>query len=324
MKLCAEVGLPMPKTHTIKGITNLELFFNKHQDGQYFVKISRWRGDMETWAANNRHAIANKLDVLRMKFGPFKEGITFYVQEKIETDIEGGADTYFVGGQFPDKIVLGYEKKGESYFATWKEQSEMPKEIWGVMGKVAPELERLGYCNMISSEVRIKDKKSWWLDPCFRFPSPAGEEELELYENFGEIVLNGANGQMTQPKMTAKYAGEAVISYCGDKEGWKSVEVPREVEEWVKLYACGYEDGAYHFPPHQDCDAIGCAIALADTPDGVLDGLREIRDAMKGSPVDLKIEPLADLFKEIDEAEELGIEFSDKHEMPEPADVIEV
>jgi hypothetical protein len=316
-----ELGMPMPKTHKILGLTNLRLFFSKHQGQTFFVKISTWRGDMETWRAWEPHQIRNKCDLLAMKFGPFQEGITFYVQEKIDTKIESGADTYFNNGQFPSKVILGYEKKGASYFATWKERSEMPPVVWGVMDQIAPTLEKLRYCNMISSEVRIKDGKSYWLDPCFRFPSPAGEEELELYENFSETVWHGANGEFVEPKMSAKFCGEAVIQYTGDKEGWKSVVIPEEVEAFVKLYACGYDDGAYHFPPHQDCEAIGCAIALGDTPKEVLDGLKEIKEALGDAPVDLAIEPLADLFAQIDLAESKGIPFSEQ-ELPEPAEVI--
>lgn len=321
MKACEEMGLPMPKTYTIKGITNLSLFFSKHEGQPFFVKISRWRGDMETWKAVEPHQIRNKLDVLRMKFGPFQDEMTFYVQEMLDTDIEGGADTYFVG-DFPDKIVLGYEKKGESYLATWKHKKEMPEEIWSVMEEVSTLLRDRDYANTVSSEVRVKDKKSYWLDPCFRFPSPAGEEQLELYENFSEIVWHGANGELVQPEMAGKFCGEAVIGYCGDREGWKSVVIPDDIKPMVKLYACSYQDGAYHFPPQQDPEAIGCAVSIADTPSGVIDGLKEIREALKDAPIDIHIEPITDLIKEIEEAEEQGIHFTDK-KMPEAAEVLE-
>ena len=322
IRTCEELGLLMPKTHIIKGLTNLRLFFDDHKDEPFHVKISQWRGDTETFKANEPSSIRNKLDVLAMKFGPFKEHITFYVQEPVETDIEGGADTYFVNGQYPDKVILGYERKGESYFATWREREKMPPEIWKVSEAMTDMLASYRYCNTVSSEVRVNKEGSYLLDPCLRFPSPAGEEELEMYDNFTEIVYRGAMGEMVQPEMTAKFCGEAVIEYCGDRDGWKSLAVPEEVRQWVKLYACGYCDGAYHFPPAQDPEAIGCAVGLGDTPEEVLDRLKEIRDALKDCPVSLNIEPIADLFKEIEEAEAEGIPFS-KQPMPEPSEVLE-
>jgi hypothetical protein len=322
LKACEALGLPLPTTHIIKGLTNLRLFFQEHEGEELYVKISRFRGDMETWKAVDPSQVRNKLDCLALKFGPFQDHITFYVQERVDTDIEGGADTYFVNGKYPDKIVLGYEKKGESYFATWKEREQMPPEIWAVSEAMIKMLASYRYCNTVSTEVRIKGDKSYLLDPCLRFPSPAGEEELELYGNFPEIVYRGARGELVQPEMTAKFCGEAVIGYCGDRDGWKSICVPEEVRQWVKLYACGYCDGAYHFPPAQDPEAIGCIVGLGDTPEEVLDRLKEIRDALKDCPLDVHIEPIADLFTEIEEAKDEGIPFTNEP-LPAPAEALE-
>ena len=322
IKACEALGLPMPKTHKIRGVTALQIFFDEHPGETFHVKISRFRGDMETFKTTEPSQIRSKMELLAMKFGPSKEYITFYVQEPVETDIEGGADSYFVAGQWPNKVILGYEKKGESYFATWKDRSEMPPEIWKPSEAMTELLASFNYCNFVSTEVRVKDDKSYLLDPCLRCPSPAGEEELELYGNFAEIVYHGALGEMVQPEMTAKFCGEAVIEYSGDRDGWKSIVIPEEVKRWVKLYACCYEDGAYHFPPAQDPEAIGCIVGLADTPEGVLYRLKEIRDALKDSAVDVHIDPIADLFKEIEEAEEQDIPFSEEP-LPKPGEVLE-
>jgi len=321
MDICEQLGMPMPKTHRIKGLTNLRLFLAEHTGEQFFVKISRWRGDMETWEVKPS-VIQNKLDTLALKFGPFQEDILFFVQEPIDTDIEGGVDTFLIGNQFPNKIILGYEKKSQSYFATWKPREEMPPEIWDITQAAAPTLAQLDYCNFISSEVRVKGKKSWWLDPCFRCPSPAGEEQLEWYLNFPTIVWRGANGELEQPEMAAKYFGEAVIEFQGERDGWKTIQIPDEIKRWVKLYACGRNEDGYHYPPQQDPECIGTLVGMGDTPEEVLDHLKTLRDALKDEPVSIAIEPIADLFTEIESAEEQGIDFSE-HEMPEPATVLE-
>jgi hypothetical protein len=257
-----------------------------------------------------------------MRFGPLQEAVTFYVQEPVETKIEAGSDTYNIHGQYPDEVIIGYEKKGESYFATTKRASEMAAEVWDPSLAIRDVLASSHYANFVSSELRITDKESFWLDPCFRCPSPAGEEQLEMYANFPEIVMAGAHGELVQPKWSAKFCGEAVISYCGDRDAWKSIVVPEEVQKWVKLYACAYEDGAFHFPPSQDPDAIGCAVGLGDEPQDVLDRLKEIQEALKDVPVELHIEPMADLFTEIELAEKKGLDFAEEP-LPEPAAVLE-
>ncbi len=319
---CDELGLPMPKTETIHGLTNLRNYLEQHEGESLFVKISRFRGDMETWETKDVHQVKNKLDYLATRFGPLQEAITFYVQKRVETKIESGSDSYNIWGQYPDEVIIGYEKKAESYFATVKKATDMPVEVWSCAESIKPLLEKSKYANFVSSEIRIGDNESYWLDPCFRCPSPAGEEQLEMYENFGEIVYRGAMGELVQPMWNAKFCGEAVISYCGDRDGWKSVVVPEEVRQWVKLYACAYSDGAFHFPPSQDPDAIGCAVGLGNTPQKVLDHLKEIEQTMKDMPVELHIEPMASLFDEIELAEKKGIDFSPEP-LPEPAAVLE-
>jgi hypothetical protein len=320
--VCEKYGMPVPETHEVIGLDKLKLFLMQHEGETYFVKISKYRGDMETWKAEDPEEIANQIDYLRLKFGPFQDLIRFYVQKSIDTEIEGGCDTYFCAGQFPSKIVLGYEKKAKGYFATWRERAEMPPEIWAVTEKIAPLLAGHNYCNLITSEVRVADGKSYWLDPCFRFPSPASEQQLELYGNFGDIVWQGANGVFVEPQMTAKFSGGAVISYTGQRDCWKAVSVPEEVRDSVKLFAYGYHEGYAVFPPSQEPESIGWAVATADTPAGVLDGLKEIKESLADAPVELHLTEIADLFTQIESAEEQGIPFSE-HAIPDPADVIE-
>jgi hypothetical protein len=320
-KLCQELGMPLPETNEVVGLENLAAFLRENEGESWFVKISEWRGDMETWEAKNRQQVEHKLAWLQMRWGPMSRHMKFFVQKKLDTDIESGSDTYNVWGEYPDEVIIGYEKKGESYFAAVRPASEMAPEVWSLSKGIQPTLAEMRYANFVSSEIRIKDGEGYWLDPCFRCPSPAGEEQLEMYENFPEIVYAGAQGELVQPKWAAKFCGEAVIAYTGDREAWKAVTVPDEVKQWVKLYANIEDDGAYHFPPAQDPEAIGCAVALGDDPEEIVDKLKEIAEAMKDSPVSLNIQPLADLFAEIKEAEKEGIEFA-QEPVPEPATVL--
>lgn len=321
LDFCEARDLPMPRTERIRGLTNLAVFLKEHEGEEWFVKISRFRGDMETWGTKTREQVANKLQYLHLKFGPLGEHIMFYVQEGIETDIEAGTDTYNSHGQWPSEIILGYEKKGESYFATVKPRKSLPDVLWRGNEAIESVLEETSYANFISSEIRIKDDIGYWLDPCLRCPSPAGEEQLEMYANFPEIVWQGAQGSLVEPEWSAKFCGEAVIAYCGDRDAWKSVAIPEEVSRWIKLYAAAYSDGSYHFPPCQDHDAIGCAVAIGDTPTEVLDNLKELAEAIKDQPVTLRIEPMADLLVEVEKAEAEGIAFTNQ-KMPEPAEVL--
>lgn len=320
--LCKELGLPLPETKRIQGVSALRSFFKKHSYEEWYIKVSRWRGGcFETWKACEPAQIEHKIDLICVRAGPLKEQIVFYVQKKVDTEIEDGIDTFSVNGLFPQKIVWGFERKALSYLATWKERSELTEQ-WDCMESVAPILAEYGYTNFLSSELRRTKDKCYWLDPTFRQPSPAGEEQLRLYKNLPEIIVYGAQGELVEPEMSHKFCGEAIISYTGDRDGWKAFEVPDEVKEFVDLYACVYADGAYHFGPTQEPECIGTAVGLGDTPEEVIDQLKEIRDAMKNAPVDFNIEAMGDLISEIKTVEEVdNTEFA--KEMPPLETVLE-
>jgi hypothetical protein len=322
LDVAGKVGLPMPNTEVVHGLEHLRRHLFEHRDEKKYVKISRYRGDMETWCAEDWVATRNKLDTLAHKWGGLQNLLTFYVQDDLETDIEGGADTYFVDG-FPDEVIIGYEKKNMGYFGAVMPRKEMPPEIWQPCELLGPVLRQFEYCNFFSTEVRVVQDESYLLDPCCRCPSPAGEEQLEMLGNFAEIVWHGAHGELMQPKWMGKYCGEIVIQWNGDKDGPKSLRVPEGVRQWVKLYACAYAEEAYHFPASQDPEALGCVVGIGDTPDEVLEHLKRVREELSGQPVELRMDPLADLIVEIKQAKAEGLGFGEGKELPEPSAVLD-
>lgn len=320
LKVAQEIGLKQPHTDTIVGLENLRAFLYEHRDEKKFVKISRCRGDMETWGATNWTITRNKLDALAHLWQGLQDLITFYVQDAIETDIEGGCDTYFVG-DFPDQVILGYEAKDQGYLGAVTDRSDMPEEIWKPCELIAPVLRSYGYQNFFSTEVRVKDGESFLLDPCCRCPSPGGEQQLEMIENFPEVVLYGAHGELLQPEYAAKYCGETVIKWNGDPDGPRTLEVPPEIEHLVKVCACAKVDGVYQFPQSQDPEALAFVVGMGDTPDEVIDRLKDIREALSSQPIHIEMEPIAQLIHQINEAEDLGMKFGDE-KIPEPAAVL--
>lgn len=316
-----ELGLPVPETKVIKGMDNLRAYLKDHND--VYVKISKWRGDFETHHCITYRQSEPWLDMKAIRFGPLKNEIIFYVQKPVATKIEAGSDTYSVDGQWPSKIILGYEKKGESYLATIKDRAEMPPEVWGVNEAFEPYLRQKRYRNFISTEERIKGDKTYYIDCCHRMGSPSGEEQLEMYDNLGEIIYKGAQGELVEPEVAAKFCGEAVVCYTGEKGIWKTLEVPDEAKRWFKPYACLEEDDAWHWPPESESgEVVGCIVGLGDTIEEVISHLKETEEMMKDLPVEIHIEPMAALLEEVVTAEAAGIEFTDQ-EIPEPAIVLE-
>ena len=313
-----EVGLEVPKHEVIVGMTNLRLYLKEHEN--VFVKMSKFRGTMDTWKHRNYQASQSYLNLLSVKLGPFQDLITFYVLDEIKTDIEGGVDTYCIDGQWPKEVVLGYEAKNETYLAVVKPMSEIPECFTKINKAVAPVLAGYKYRQFFSTEIRVKDDVSYWIDPTCRTASPAGEEMLDLFGNIGDIFWKGAHGELVEPEITARFAGEAYIHWTGEKAEWKCLKVPEEFRDRVKIYGSAFVDGAFWWPP-EDEEVIGCIVGLGDTPAEVIDSIKESVEVLSDEAIKVNMASFADLITEIETAEKEGIEFSG-HPLPEPSEIL--
>jgi carbamoylphosphate synthase large subunit len=99
------------------------------------------------------------------------------------------------------------------------------------------------------------------------------------------------------------------------------MRIPEKVERWVKLYHYAQtEDGLFHFPPH-GTDEVGIVMGLGDTIKEAIQKLKDNLELLKDEPVSAKMEGFVDLLKEIEEAEQSGMTFTDQ-EVPDPATVL--
>lgn len=316
LKTLKEVGLPVGKWRHVVGLSNLREILKGEDD--LFIKISRYRGSMETWHHKDYRMSDPILDQLAVKLGAAKESVPFIVCEPIKSDLEVGYDGFCIDGQFPSIGVQGYEIKDRAFVASVQKYEDLPKEVQDVNEAIAPLLRDYRYRNFWSTEIRIQDREPFFIDPCCRCPSPATEAQLELYDNWGEIIWEGAQGNLVDPNPVAKFAVESMIYHNEDADGWRSLEIPDESRQWVKIYRVCKINGAYHIPPCENkMDEIGAVVGIGDTIQEAIDHLHETVEELKDQPVTVRTESLYDALKEIHKAEEQGVEFTEQ-EVPKP------
>lgn len=206
-----ETGLPMPNYRKIRGLTALREHLKEQQDK--YVKISRFRGDMETLHFRSWGEDEPTLDAIAVKFGPLKEQIPFYVFDAIDTDIEDGVDAYCIDGQFPSLCIHGMEAKDKAFLGAIQQFDDLPKEVRVVNEEFGPVLAKYGYRGFFSTEVRItKDGESYFIDPTCRAGSPPSQCMAELFSNFSSIVWEGAHGNLIDPDPYAKFGVQGLVS----------------------------------------------------------------------------------------------------------------
>jgi hypothetical protein len=320
MRVLAKVGLDVPEFEVVVGWTNLRHYLQDQED--CYIKISRYRGDMETTHWRSWSQDENWINWLAVNFGSVKEHIRFLVFKSIDTDLEIGGDTYCVGGRFPDKMLNGLEWKDKSYFSAVTPTGEMPDQLIKVMDAFVPFLTEVHYTNQWSMEVRVQDDKAYFIDATTRGGMPSSGSQQLIWSNFPEIIWAGSNGELVQPEPAAQFSIECMItSKCG-KDLWDEVEIDPELIPWARFSSCAYIDGRYCFPPDEFHEGeLGWLVALGDTPAEVLARIKCLADLLPDG-LNADVEALAGVIKEIDQAKEEGIPFTDQP-VPDPATVIE-
>jgi hypothetical protein len=310
-----KLGLPYAPYKVVQGVTALGEHLKTVKDK--WIKIDRYRKSMETWHHIDYEHSQRELERLAIVFGGVKEEIIFVVQDTIKTDYETGSDTWCIDGKYPSYCFQGYEDKNELYLASLTKTSSLASQITDVNNSFAPIFKKFGYRNFMATEIRVKDKKPYFIDPTFRMPGMSGEHILETCSNLAEVIWNGANGIFVEPIFRYKFAAVTSAHYmAGEANEWGTVRVPKEIDQWVKFSHCCIIDGMYHFPPGDKLD-LGVVIGVGNTIKEALNMLKKNTDALKDEPISFKIEGFFDILKSIREAEKNGIKFSNE---PIPSD----
>lgn len=321
LKVLAEVGLPVIHSVKIVGVTALAEHL-KHVEDKW-IKVNRYRQNMETWHHQDYLHSQRDLERLASQFGGWKEQIIFVVQDAINGDdgepvLEIGFDGWSVDGEFPVASYQGYEKKNQLYLGSLLEYEDLPEPVRFVNERMAPVLASYGYRNFWATEIRVKGKQAYYIDPTCRLAGQTMEHQFWNCKNLPQIILAGAQGELLKPEFEYQFAAEATVHYTAECDGgWKTFVRPQAIEERVSLYHCGFADGAYQYPPYKN-DEIGVVCGGGDSVEEAVEDLKAHFEAMADEPVKIELAGFAELIEQIGEAEAEGLEFSDQP-IPDPA-----
>jgi hypothetical protein len=323
--LLDKLGLEHVNSVKINGVAALAEHLKKVE--RKWVKINRYRGNMETWFHLNWDSSARRLEKMAVTFGGMADYVVFIVQDEIvgsedEPVVEIGYDGWTVDGEYPESSFQGYEAKNELYLGSLRPYSKLPAQVRAVNEALAPVFREYGYRNFFASEIRIKGEHYYFIDPTCRMPGQTGEQLLETCTNLAEVIWHGANGELIVPEFKYSFAAEATLHYDGaDDDTWKTMRVPDGVRQWVKMYQFCEADGIYHFPPSHS-DEVGVILGVDNNPSGCIEDLKDHFDLLEEvAPVSVDFKGFVDLLQQIEDAEEEGVKFTEQ-EMPAAEEMV--
>lgn len=303
-QLMERIGLPVQKVWRIEGLDTLREFLQKQND--VFVKVSTTRGDFETFHHETYQLSEPRLDELEHKLGAKKHILTFIVEDAINDATEVGYDGWTIDGQFPQQdALIGIEIKDAGYAGAIMPYKALPESVRNVNAKLAPIMRDYGYRGFFSSEIRLNgDKKPYLIDPCCRCGSPPSELYQEMYDNFGEIIWNGAAGKLVEPHATSKYGVLAMIHSAWADKNWQALHFPPAISRWVKLRNKTVIDGTvYVVPTDVGLPEIGAVIGVGETLLDAIKHLAENASQIKGHSIEIKLDAIPQAMKAFAEAE---------------------
>lgn len=320
LKKLEELGLDVPPYDVITGVTNLGVYLKDKQD--VFIKMSRWRGSWETKHWRSWKQDAHHLDNWAVRFGGIKDKVRFLCFAKIETDLEIGADTYCIDGQWPSQMLHGIEAKDCAYLSAVTQREAMPEQLLPIMEAFSPFLKEKRYRSQWSMEVRVGKKGNYFIDATCRGGLPSTDSQLIALENFADIIYHGANGDFVEPEYNCKFTAECMVSIKGESKSWETIDLPEALKPQLKLYDYCEVNGQPWFPADEDERAeIGWLVATGNTPTETAEAMNALADELPDG-CNAAVESLADIIRQIESEKDSGISFTSQ-EMPDPEVVLE-
>lgn len=318
-KTLKAVGLPVPDYEKVVGITKLREHL-KHKEDCY-LKISKYRGTMETCHWRSWEEDEGLIDSLAVSLGPCREQMTFFVCEPIVTDIEDGMDSWSIDGQWPELCLRGIEAKDRAYLGAVSAKKDLPDYIQEIQKKFAPVLARFRSRGFFSMEIRVAKDAAYFIDPTPRGPLPGTSSHLMVWENLADVIWAGAHGELIEPEPAAEFTAECLLTMDSADE-WRVFEIPKELEPWIKISDCCEVDGKIGIPPqHAHGEEIGWMVAVEDTPTKVIKKLKEQASKLPDG-VKTRLDALVELVHEEEKMQSAGVPITDE-KMPNAAAVVE-
>ena len=306
-KAMQHLGLPVGKYEEVKGMKALRKYLANHKD--VYVKVSKFRGTFESFKSRDLKSIEPKLNEIEYKLGPFGELVTFCVEDDLPDCVELGVDAYTVDGKFPNSILSGIEIKDRAYVGVFKGYREFPEPLIRVNDALSPLMAKMNYRGFWSSEVRIgADHVPYLIDATARAGSPPSELYSEFYLNLGEIIYEGAQGKMVEPKPIAKYGAQVILDSAWADKNWLPIDFPQEYRRWVKLREHVKINGQYYSSPQGiGLTQVGAVIGIGDSMKAAFEMAKTIADDVKGYSVSIPLEAFEEAEAEIAKAKKLGL-----------------
>jgi hypothetical protein len=303
-----KVGLPINPYEVIRGLDGLREYLQENDDK--FLKTNLMRGHFESFKHEEYSLTKPLLDEWEHTLGLYKNDEIFIVEDPIEAIAEIGYDGFAIDGVFPAKALFGIEIKDCAYCGTVVDYSKLPQALKDINAKLSDSFKEYEYRGSYTNEVRLGvDRVAYLIDQTCRQPEPPTCLQLEIFDNYSEIVWQIANGIVPTIKNKYRYGAQLVIKSDWARTEPQAIYFPQQFKNFIKIKNLVMRDGIAHYIPQPgvEMEEIGAVVGLGNTLQEAIDQVKAIAREIRGYCVSCDIQGLSKAEEEIDKLKKAGI-----------------
>lgn len=301
-KVFTRLGIDIPPARVVKGVDNVKRVISESAGRNVVVKISRVRGDVETFKTNDPYEAEVLLS--RGGFKIFGDDVIFIVEEEIKA-CEVGIDTWYNGKEFIGIVAETIELKGTGNITKFV---PIEDSLWyGVLQKLEPWLRKNGYVGMFCMEGFWDGSKLRVIDVTPRFPYICSYAYPKVIRNYAEFMTGVAMGMDVVPDVANKYSCQIGV-YTDDSETWRVIKYEREDRDMIAYRRVVKKNDKIWFVPGDVVVAAG----ISDSADWMkaIDIATERAEGVSASNIYTCGREFKDyIMKVVEKAGELGYEW---------------
>jgi hypothetical protein len=281
-------GMAVAPTKYIKGLSALKLYLRDQKDK--WIKVSYFRGEMETTKHTNYHQNALLFDDLTYHMGPLAEELNFLVEDSIPSIAELGTDGWCIDGKMTNGMIWGLEVKDSCYIGKTTTYKDVPSCLNEVNNLFAPVLAKYKHRGFYSTEVRVgEDGKNYYTDICARAGSPPSNTYMNLISNWADIIIEGCQGKLVEPKFIAKYGVEIILKSGSVVENFLPLFYDPKYEANINLKGAFKLNGATYIIPFKYAGyaltEFGSVVVVGDNLENIMTQALTIAKSIEGPDV---------------------------------------
>ena len=301
IKKMKEVGLPTIPTEFPHGFEELKelLEQNEHK----FIKVSRYRDVFESFEHEDYDQSEQFILKKQSELGlAASSTIDLLVQDIIDSEIEIGATTVCIDGQFPNVACQDIEIKDRLAIGKLVDWKDLIPQVRDSFEKPAEYFEETGCRMIVSNETRIgkKDHKGYTIDWTMRIPSPCGGIFLNLITNLPEVFWKGAEGEVVEFEFEHRYGIELVFGDHEFPDSETRIEFEKKYSDNVKIYFHYRIDKKDYAAPVTGWETLGTIVCVGDSIEECEEELRKVVKEIGTFARDLDLNVLGEIEKELE------------------------